>query len=182
MTPVFAPDGARRRRHRNPRGAVVLLDLARVLAILLVFAIGLLAIATYGERRAAIRTAETERYLEQFEHGAVAEAWRRLRKGPQVELAYDRLPALPGDPATDIDTVLQYFKRLALCVRMGSCDAALTSARLGDLPWRFRERYYHVLTEAYPDETFDRYLAAVSPRSEVMPHPNGSLDRVQASP
>lgn len=160
----------------------MLLDLAPALAILLVFALGLLAIATYGERRAAIRIAETERYLEQFEHGAVAEAWQRLRKGPQVELAYDRLPALPGDPATDIDTVLQYFKRLALCVRMGSCDAALTSARLRDLPWRFRERYYHVLAEAYPDEAFDRYLAAVSPPSDVMPRANRALDRAQASP
>jgi hypothetical protein len=182
MTPVLAPDGARRRQHRDARGAAVLLDLAPVLAILLVFALGLLAIATYAEHRAAIRTAETERYLEQFEHGAVADAWQRLRKGPQVELAYERLPALPGDPATDIDTVLQYFKRLALCVRMGSCDAALTSARLGDLPWRFRERYYHALMEAYPDEAFDRYLAVVSPRSDVMSHSNGSLDRVQGHP
>jgi hypothetical protein len=182
MTPVFAPGGARQRRDRKPRGAAVLLDLAPVLAILVVFALGLLAVASYGERRAAIRIAETERYLEQFEHGPVAEAWQRLRKRPRVELASEPLPALPGDPATDIDTVLQYFKRLALCVRMGSCDAALTSARLGDLPWRFRERYYHVLTEAYPDEAFDRYLAAVSPPSNVMPRANGSLDRAHASP
>ena len=150
-----------------------MLKIAPVLTILLVSSLGLWAFTIYAERRTAIRTAETERYLEQFEHGPVADAWQRLRRHGPAEPATPQAVAVPVDLASDIDLVLHYFERLALCVRMGSCDPTLTSRRLGNLPWRFLERYGQILQDAYPDAAADPSSATVSPlssRAEAQRH------------
>jgi hypothetical protein len=181
MTSVFAPGDARRRRYPNLGAVAMMLDLAPVLAILLVSALGFWALTAYAEHRASIRTAETERYLEQFEHGPVADAWQRLRQDWQAETGPRRPVSISSDLASDVDIVLQYFRRLALCMRMGSCDPALTSSQLGDLPRRFRERYDHILPEADLGGTFDQPLAAASPHSNGMPYPDGSPGHVPVS-
>jgi hypothetical protein len=163
MNSVPARGDARRRRPRHLRAVAVMLEVAPVLAVLLVSSLGLWAFTTYAERRAAIRTAETERYLEQFEQGPVADAWQRLHR--PAEPAAPQPVAVPVDLASDIDLVRRYFERLALCVRMGSCDPTLTSRRLGNLPWRFLERYGQILQNAYPDAASDPSSATASPLS-----------------
>jgi hypothetical protein len=203
MNPVSPFADALRRRHLKGRrgtatrslclclcAVTAIIDLAPVLVILLASALGLFAATHYAERRSAIRAVETERYLEQFEQGPVAQAWQRLGQSSQAARAdadtlADRSPgssgsalrvrtavlevALATDVAADVDVVVQYFKRLALCVRMGSCDPAMTAARLGDRLWRFRDRYHWILQEAYLNEPFERYFAAVAPRTGAAP-------------
>jgi hypothetical protein len=164
-----APGDARRRQSRHAHVLAVILEVAPVLAILLVSSLGLWAFTTYTERRAAIRAAETERYLEQFEHGPVADAWQRL----QAEPAASRAAAVPADLASDVDLMLQYFDRLALCLRMGSCDPTLASRRLGDVPWRFLERYSEISSRAEPErhapDSGSRPLRRAAGRDDVGP-------------
>lgn len=160
--------------------------LAALLA-LLALGFGLKALGAYSERRAVIQAAETGRYLEEFAHDPVAGAWRRLSEAWQAELSRQHTllqrfgtQALPGalrhyhdfvldavdhyDMAPDIDLVLHYFKRLAMCIRIGSCERDLAAARLGDLIWQFRNQHYYYLADARPGEDFDRHFETIAPR------------------
>jgi hypothetical protein len=172
--------------------------IAAIISVLLVLAASLWALAAYSQHKAAVRAAETERYLEAFQSGPVAEAWARLSQAwsaeqPRQQALLARFRALPGDgrPALgdyrafvlesidereledEVLTVLIYFRGLAFCIRTGNCDGALAARRFGDLPWRFRNQHFLYLSEAFPDVPFDVDFQTVAPRQKDRLHLTG---------
>ena len=131
---------------------------------------GLLAAAEYAEHRAELRLAETNRLLEEFRSGPVADAWARLRAAWRAEqnrqnallarMASLRDPTSRGPCATTKCSCsrpsrstgcrtrsgwcISFLIRLAICVRAGSCDPDVAAAQLGPALWTFRDqhRYY----------------------------------------
>lgn len=149
------------------------------------------SLGTYAEHKAQLRLAETTRHVAQFETEPVAGAWRRLSRAwhaerKRQEALLQRIASRePGRMdgvlrryrefvlttvdqrglAADIDTVLRFYQRLALCIRMGSCDREIAAAMLGDQARRFRNQHYPYLVDEYPDEPVDADLRLVSPPS-----------------
>lgn len=164
-----------------------------VIMVLALAWVVLLALGEYSRQRATVIEAETGRFVREFRAEPVVSAWQRLSDVWQAELPRQRrLLSSPGgdaDPVAlirrfqpflletieeeglqpEIETVLAFFRRLALCVRMGSCDADLIAARLGDLPQRFRNQHYLYLQESHPGEDIDSYFELV--RGEVPERP-----------
>lgn len=148
--------------------------------LLLALLIVLWALGEHAQRRATLQEAETQRYVEQFTEGPVARAHARLAASWQGDRP-DRTMVAPVAEAPsralmrrvllaeDVETVLRFYRRLALCVRMGSCDGAAAAAWFGDLPWRFRDRHRLYLEAAHPDEDLDSVLRTVSPRPDAEP-------------
>jgi hypothetical protein len=134
--------------------------------------------------------AETNRHIAAFQSPPVADAWRRLsgawhaQQGRQGVLLR-RIAALSGAPlqaelrnyrafvldtvverelAQDIDTVIRFYRRLAACVRIGSCNASLTAGRFGSTAWSFRNQHYYYLREVYEVDEIDRVIDVIAPR------------------
>lgn len=175
-----------RRAHRRR----VLTHIGPIAAFLLLLCGVVWALGEYRDHRSALRDAETQRYIEQFRGDAVADAWARLEAAWRTEAArrdilLERLAVRSGpelaaslqdyrslefetviehDLAADIAIVLDYFKRLALCIRMRSCDRSTTTAWFGDRPWRFRDQHHLYLSEIYPDDDVEAYVQTIVPR------------------
>ena len=158
---------------------------------------GLWTVDEYADHRAGRRLAETHRFLDQFRSGPVAEAWDRLRTAWQAEQARQdallaRIPSLAGrDRARtlhdhqlfvletieeyrlhdDIEVVHQFLIRLAMCVRMGSCDADVAAAQLGPALWRFRDQHRPYFQFEYSGVDLDDWLQSIAPRPAGVGNP-----------
>jgi hypothetical protein len=181
--PVHLPRmriGALGRRHRE----VALAQLLPLLATVCLLCAALWGVAQHAAQRAELRLAETERHLEQFEAPPVADAWQRLTEAWQAEMHRQhallaKIASLSGarrDEALrdyqrfvlevveehrlqpEIETLLGFVKRLALCVRLGSCDRQVAAARLGDALHRFRNQHHYYLALELPEEQLDQYI------------------------
>lgn len=170
--------------------ARALAQLGPIVGVLILACAGLWAVAEYAAFKAELRVAETNRYLAQFHEPPVADAWARLStawqaEAPRQDALLRRLAGLSGAGLSsglsdyrwfvmatiadhrleqDIDTVLQFYGRLALCIRIGSCDQAAAAAQLGDTPWRFRNQHYFHLESEYVGENIEANLELISPR------------------
>jgi hypothetical protein len=182
--PKVAPGAWSRRRVLLPPGISVLVG---VLALLCG---GLWTVGEYADYRAELRLAETNRFLDQFRSGPVAEAWGRLRTAWRAEqdrqdALLARMPSLAGDDLArtlhdhqmfvletieeyglqdDIEVVYQFLIRLVICVRMDSCDADVAAAQLGPALWTFRDQHRHYFDFEYSGVDLDDYLEMIAPR------------------
>lgn len=173
--------------------ARALAQLGPLVGVLILACAGLWAVAEYVAFKAELRVAETNRYLAQFHEPPVADAWRRLSttwqaEGNRQDVLLERLAGLSGAELStgvrdyrwfvmatiadhrlerDIDTILQFYRRLALCIRIGSCDQAVAAAQLGDGIWRFRNQHYFHLESEYVGENIDADLELISPRPQA---------------
>lgn len=159
--------------------------LGPVMGLLLLLLVVLWAIGEHGQRRAFLQHVETQRYIEQFTEGPVAEARERLESARPEGETTRMAPAasVPSDDvmrdlrlAEDVETVLQFYRRLALCIRMGSCDPAAAAGWFADLPWRFHDRHQRYLDAAYPDEDLDALFSTIAPRAGMKPKSWAGLD------
>lgn len=184
LLPAAAPlHGAARLRPLRAtvaRAAPSLPSLAAGVAVTVLIAAVVWGVVQHRAVHTMIVEAETARYIEEFRGGPVADAWQRLsavwaRELPRQNALLERI-AQANAPADGfrhfrhfvLDTVREhrmqreialvdgYFRRLASCVRIGSCDAAAITARFGDLPRRFRNQHFLYLSEAYPGQNLDR--------------------------
>ena len=188
--PKLAPGGwwRRGRARLAPR-------ISALVGVLALLCGGLWTVGEYADHRAELRLAETSRFLDQFRSGPVAEAWGRLRTAWRAEQARQdallaRIPSLAGDELArarhdhqllvletiqeyhlqdDIEVVHQFLTRLAVCVRMGSCDAAVAAAQLGPALWTFRDQHRHYFDFEYSGVDLDDALATIAPRSTGNP-------------
>ena len=173
----------RRRAWTLPRIGIVLCGLALSCA-------ALWPVAEYLQHRAELRLAETNRFLDQFRAGPVAEAWTRLRAAWRAEqdrqdALLARIPAQTGRELArtlhehhmfvletveehhlqdDIEVVYRFVIRLATCVRMGSCDADVAAAQLGPALWTFRDQHREYFDFEYSGVDFDAELETIAPR------------------
>ena len=170
----------------------VLLDhFGVVAAILLLFCAMIWAAGEHALQQAEVRLAETTRHIAAFQAAPVGDAWRHLtgvwdaqrerqstllrRMAPlsgerlQAELRNYRAFVIDTveehELASDIDTVVQFYQRLATCVRAGRCDATLAAGRFGGAAWSFRNQHYYYLQEEYQTEEIDRAIDAIAPRT-----------------
>jgi hypothetical protein len=192
IAPVVAQAGWRR-QHR----ALLLPEIILLFGVLALLCGALWAMGAYAERRAEVRLAETNRFLEQFRSGPVADAWGRLRTAWRVEQGRQaallaRMPSLGGTERVrtlhdhqmfvletieeyglqhDIEVVRQFLIRLATCVRVGSCDRDAAAAQLGPALWAFRDQHRRYFDFEFSGIDLDRHLATIAPRpaNEVRP-------------
>jgi hypothetical protein len=183
-----APDGWSQRQH-----ALLLPPISVLVCVLALLCGGLWTIGEYAHHRAELRLAETNRFLDQFRSGPVAEAWQRLRTAWRAE--QDRQDALLARIAhlegrdlararhdhqmfvletiqeyrlqDDIALVHRFLIRLAICVRMGSCDADAAAAQLGPALRTFRDQHRHYFAFEYSGVDLDDYLETIAPRSSA---------------
>lgn len=143
-----------------------------VIGLLFVLCGCLWAIAEYAEQKAEIRRAETDRYIQAFEAGPVADAWAKLRG------TWDALDAraygfhagvLEPELEAEIGIVLGYFRGFALCVRAGNCDLERARVFLGDRPLRFHDQHQEHLKAHFPAVPFARDLQTLMPKESSAP-------------
>ncbi|MCC2664478.1 MAG: hypothetical protein K0R41_2311 [Geminicoccaceae bacterium] len=146
-------------------------------------------VGEYASYKAALRQAETNRYLAEFRAPAVADAWQHLsaawRAGEHRQSALlGRLAERSGSGfdaalrhyqqfvletveehrlAPQVVTVWLFFERLAVCIRVGNCDREVAGAHLRAPLRQFRnQHYYYLESEGLADE-FDRVVAQITP-------------------
>jgi hypothetical protein len=177
--------GARWRHHRE----LLAENFGLVAGVLLLSCATLWAAGEYARQKAELRTAETHRYIAEFRAAPVADAWRHLTRAWHAERArqdalLERIAALSGAPlqaelrhyrafvidtvaehrlARDVDTMLQFYRRLALCIRFGACDPALAAGHFGTAARSFRNQHYYYLQEEYRVDEVDRTIEAIAP-------------------
>jgi hypothetical protein len=173
------------RRHRGPLRS----RLGPACGMLLLLCALLWGIGEYASYKAALRQAETNRYLAEFRAPAIADAWQHLSAAWQA--GEDRQSALLGRLAersgSDLDAALRnyqqfvletveehglapqvvtvwlFFERLAVCIRVGNCDREVAAAHLRAPLRQFRnQHYYYLESEGLADE-FDRVVAQITP-------------------
>jgi len=180
-----APDAWWRRRR-----ARLLPQISALVGVLALMCGGLWTVGEYAEHRAEVRLAETNRFLDQFRSGPVAEAWERLRTAWRAEQVRQdallaRIPSLTGRDLArtlhdhqlfvletideyrlhdEIEVVHQYLIRLTMCVRMGSCDADTAAAQLGPALWTFRDQHRPYFQFEYSGVDLDDYVETIAPR------------------
>ena len=174
-------------RHRRAR---LLPQISVLVGVLALLCGGLWTVGEYADHRAELRLAETNRFLDQFRSGPVAEAWERLRTAWRAEQARQdallaRIPSLAGRDLArtlhdhqmfvletiveyrlhdDIEVVHQYLIRLAMCVRMGSCDADAAAAQLGPALWTFRDQHRPYFQFEYSGVDLDDDVETIASR------------------
>jgi len=195
LRPWWRPEGACREggfgsrwQHRRQ----VLLDHFGLVAGLLLLACALLWAAVEHSRHVAeLRVAETNRHIAAFHDAPVGEAWQRVADAWQTRQAAQRallrrLASVSGAAlhaelriyrafvidtvvehrlARDIDTVIRFYRRLAACVRIGSCDARLAAGRFGSAAWSFRNQHYYWLLDEYEVDEIDAVIDVIAPRA-----------------
>jgi len=198
LRPWWRPEGACREggfgsrwQHRGQ----VLLDHFGLVAGLLLLACALLwAVVEHSRHVAELRGAETNRHIAAFHEAPVGEAWQRVADAWQPRQASQRAllrriaslsgPALHAELrnyrefvidtvvenrlAPDIDTVIRFYRRLATCVRIGSCDARLAAGRFGSAAWSFRDQHYYWLLDEYAIDEIDAVIDVIAPRPPGM--------------
>jgi hypothetical protein len=174
------------RRHR----AVLLPQITLVLGVLALVCGALVAVDQYAHKRAELRVAETNRFLDEFRSDHVGDAAARVGAAWQAEAARQdlllaRLASAAGNDLAgqrrnhqlfvletieeyglqpDIEVVRQFVIRLATCVRAGLCDRDVAAAQLGPTLWAFRDQHWHYFRFEYSGVDLDRYLEAIVPR------------------
>jgi hypothetical protein len=170
----------------------VLLDHFGLVAGLLLVACAMLwAAGEHSRHKAELRAAETSRLVAEFRSAPVAGAWQRLAgawaaQRPRQEALLQRIATLSGAPlhgelrhyrafvidtvmeqdlAPDIDTMIQFYRRLAACLRIGACDAAFTAGLFGNAAWSFRNQHYYYLLEECDVDEIDRVIDSIAPRA-----------------
>jgi len=170
----------------------MLLDHFGVVAgVLLLFCAMLWAAGEHARQQATLRLAETNRHIAAFHAPPVGDAWHHLTgvwhaERDRQSTLLRRMAPLSGAPlqaelsnyrafvidtveehklAPDIATVVQFYRRLATCVRAGSCDATLAAGRFGSAAWSFRNQHYYYLQEEYQVDEIDRVIDAIAPRT-----------------
>ena len=192
--PKLAPDAWSRRRR-----AALLPQISALVGVLALLCGGLWMVGQYADHRAELRLAETSRFLDQFRSGPVADAWGRLRTAWRAEqdrqdALLARVPSLAGRDLArtlrdhqkfvletieeyrlqdEIEVVHQFLIRLAICVRMGSCDADVAAAQLGPALWTFRDQHRHYFEFEHSGVDLDDYLDTIAPRP-IAPANSGS--------
>jgi hypothetical protein len=195
LRPWWRPEGARREggfgsrwQHRGQ----VLLDHFGLVAGLLLLACALLwAAGEHSRHVAGLRVAETNRHIAAFHGAPVGAAWQRVADAWQAKQAPQRallrrIALLSGAPlqaelrnyrafvidtvvehrlAQDIDTVIRFYRRLAACVRIGSCDARLAAGLFGSAAWSFRNQHYYWLLDEYEVDEIDSVIDVIAPRA-----------------
>ncbi len=162
-----------------------------VAGLLLVACAVLWGAGEHGRHKAELRAAETSRLIAEFHSGPVADAWRRLAgawaaQRPRQGALLQRIAGLSGAPlqnelrhyrafvldtvaeqdlAPDIDAMIQFYRRLATCLRIGACDASLTAGLFGSAAWSFRNQHYYYLLEEYDVDEIDRVIDTIAPRA-----------------
>jgi hypothetical protein len=147
------------------------------------------AAGEYADYMAALRAAETSRYLAEFRTAPVGAAWRHLNAAWQAEqdrqgVLLARLAGGSGSAAgvalrhyrqfvletvedhrlpADIETVRRFFDRLAVCVRVGNCDREAAAAHLRPALRRFRDQHYYYFESEGTAAEFDRVVAQIMP-------------------
>jgi hypothetical protein len=179
------------RRARSQLCRQVLLDhFGLVAGLLLLICAMLWAAGEHSRQKAGLRAAETNRHIAAFQGAPVADAWRRLSavwhaQQPRQEVLLARIAMLSGAPlqaelrnyrafvidtvaerglAPDIDTVIRFYRRLAACIRIGSCDAGLAAGLFGSAAWSFRNQHYYFLQDEYEVEEIDHVIEVIAPR------------------
>jgi hypothetical protein len=195
LRPWWRADGARRDgglRRRWQTLRQVLLDHFGLVAGLLLLVCALLwAVGEHGRHVVGLRVAETNRQIAAFHDAPVGDAWRRVADAWQARQAAQhpllrRIASLSGAAlqaelgnyrafvidtvvehglARDIDTVIRFYRRLAACVRIGSCDARLAAGRFGSAAWSFRDQHYYWLLEEYDVDEIDGVIDVIAPRA-----------------
>jgi hypothetical protein len=186
--PRVGPGVDLRARWRHHRDRLVE-NFGLVAGVLLLSCATLWAAGEYAREKSELRTAETHRYIAEFRAAPVADAWRRLTQawhaeqarqdallqrialhsgaGLEIELRHYR--AFVIDTVTerrlarDVDTMLQFYRRLALCIRFGACDPALAAGHFGTAARSFRNQHYYHLQEEYQVDEVDRTIEAIAP-------------------
>jgi hypothetical protein len=183
------PEDAFHRRWQRHRQ--VLLDHFGLVAGLLLLACAMLwAIGEHSRHKADLRVAETNRHIAAFHDAPVADAWQRVAgvwhaQQPRQRTLLRRIAPLFGAPlqaelsnyrafvidtvvehglARDIDTVIRFYRRLAACVGIGSCDARIAAGRFGSAAWSFRNQHYYYLQDEYQIEEIDHVIDMIAPR------------------
>ena len=183
--PTAAPGDSRR-----GRGTLLLPLLSALVGVLALLCAALWTAGEYAEHRAELRLAETNRFLDQFRSGPVAEAWARLRTAWRTEQGRQdallaRISSLAGRARAravhehqlfvletieeyglpdEIEVVRQFLRRLAICVRMGSCDADVAAAQLGPALETFRDQHRYYFEFEYSGIVLDPDVATIAPR------------------
>ena len=169
-----------------------LLDHFGLVAGLLLVACAILwAAGEHSRHKAELRAAETSRLVADFHSAPVADAWRRLvgawaAQRPRQAALLQRIAAHSGAPlqdelrhyrafvldtvveqdlAPDIDTMIQFYRRLAACLRIGACNASLTAGLFGNAAWSFRNQHYYYLLEEYDVDEIDGVIDTIAPRA-----------------
>jgi hypothetical protein len=194
LRPWWRPDGADREggfRRGWQHWRQVLLDHFGLVAGLLLLVCALLwSVGEHSRHVAELRMAETNRHVAAFHGAPVGDAWQRVadtwqaKQAPQSALLR-RLVPLSGAPlqaelrnyrafvidtvvehrlARDIDTVIRFYRRLAACIRIGSCDARLAAGLFGSAAWSFRNQHYYWLLEEYEVDEIDGVIDVIAPR------------------
>jgi hypothetical protein len=177
--------------------ALLLSQAPLVVGVLALLCGGLWTIGEWADHRAQLRLAETNRFLDPVRSGPVADAWEQLRAAWRAEQARQdallaRIPSLAGRERArtlqdhqmfvletieeyrlqdDIEVVYQFLIRLAICVRMGSCDAAVAAAQLGPALWTFRDQHRHYFDFEYSGLDLDGYVETIAPRPAAPGNP-----------
>jgi hypothetical protein len=185
-----APPTAAPGESRRGRGTLMLPLLSALVGVLALLCAALWTAGEYAEHRAELRLAETNRLLDQFRSGPVAEAWARLRTAWRTEQGRQdallaRISSLAGRARAravhehqmfvletieeyglpdEIEVVHQFLRRLAICVRMGSCDADVAAAQLGPALWTFRDQHRYYFEFEYSGVVLDPDVATIAPR------------------
>ena len=144
-----------------------------VIGLLLVLCACLWAIAEYAEQKAQIRRAETERYIQAFETGPVADAWAKLRQtgtAPDIRTYGLRAEPLEAELEAELEMVLGYFRGFALCVRAGNCDPERARMYLGERPADFLDTHRAQLEANFDGVPLDRDLQVLLPPEEPATH------------
>jgi hypothetical protein len=195
----WRPDRVHRRdylRHGWQYLRQVLLDRFGLVAGLLLLACALLwAAGEHSRHVAGLRVAETRRHIAAFDGAPVGGAWQRVADVWQAKRARQsallrRIAPLSGAAlqaelgnyrafvidtvvehglAGDIDTVIRFYRRLAACVRIGSCDARLAAGQFGSGAWSFRNQHYYYLLEEYEVDEIDSVIDVIAPRAAGHP-------------
>jgi hypothetical protein len=191
LRPWWRPAGAQGGARGWRQGRKALLDHFGLVAALLLLACAVLwAAGEYGRHKATLRAAETGRHIAAFQSAPVGDAWQRLAATWQARQASQsallrRIAPLSGAAlqaelrnyrafvidtvieaglARDIDTVIGFYRRLASCIRIGSCDAGSAAGLFGSAAWSFRNQHYYWLLEEYEVDEIDGVLDVIAPR------------------
>jgi hypothetical protein len=177
-------------RDSRGRGTAPLPLLSALVGVLALLCAGLWTAGEYAGHRTELRLAETARYLDEFRSGPVAEAWARLRAAWRTEQGRQeallaRISSLTGRARAravhehqmfvletieehglqdEIEVVRQFLGRLAICVRIGSCDAAVAAAQLGPALWTFGDQHRYFFEFEYSGVLLGPDLETIAPR------------------
>jgi hypothetical protein len=188
--PAKAPPLAGMRDRWRQQRQALLDHFGLVAGLLLVVCAILWAAGEHSRHKAELRAAETGRLVADFRSAPVAGAWQRLAgawaaQQPRQRALLQRIATLSGarlqgelshyrafvidtvmeqDLAPDIDTMIQFYRRLAACVRIGACDGSLTAGMFGNGAWSFRNQHYYYLLEEYEVDEIDRAMETIAPR------------------